>query len=47
MAVQVDVRYTGNVEGDTHHVDDATKGTLDIVLHNDGVQDMGNVKIVV
>lgn len=43
MAVRVDVRQNGNVEGETRYVDDATKGTLNVVLHIDSVQGMGNV----
>ena len=43
MAVRVVVRYNGNVEGETRHVNDAIKGTLDVVLHIDSVQDVGNV----
>ena len=43
MAVRVVVRYNGNVEGETRYVNHAIKDTLDVVLHIDSVQDMGNV----
>ena len=43
MAFWVHISQNGNVEGETRHVVDAMNGTLDVILHTDGVQGVGNV----
>ena len=44
MGSGIEVGKNGKIEGETRHVGNAGKGTVDIILHTDGGQNLGGIR---